>query len=1136
MVAAWALCIAMYAELQVTSNFSFLRGGSHPNELVSTSHIMGQTAIAVTDRNSFAGIVRAYREIKHIRDDNPHTKFRLIAGVRLDLQDGYSLLAYPKDREAFGRLCTLLSLGKMRAEKGACHIDFEDVKDHCRGSVFALIPPAQVAQTEIAHMRKMAKALPKPVYLAASAAYRGDDRAHIARLNNLANQVAARLLATNNVLYHSPKRRALQDVLTCIREKTTIDKAGFLLKPNGERHLKTPEEMADIFKDYEHALEATQEIAMLCQFDLSELKYEYPDETVPEGKTAQDYLEEIAWKGANWRYPKGVPDKIKINIENELKLIAQKNYAPYFLTVYDIVKYARTPQPDKGRFDEILCQGRGSAANSTVCYCLGITSVDPNEIDLLFERFITENRNEPPDIDVDFEHERREEVIQYIYERFGRHRAGLTATVITFRSRSAIREVGKAMGLTEDVTSAMASTVWGSWGTGGDKHLSESGLDFSDPYLIKVVELTRELIGFPRHLSQHVGGFVLTQRPLIETVPIGNAAMDDRTFIEWDKDDIDVLGILKVDVLALGMLTCIRKAFDLLRAHYGVDHNLASIPHDDQLVYDMICRADTLGTFQIESRAQMSMLPRLKPRKFYDLVIEVAIVRPGPIQGDMVHPYLRRRKGLEPIEMPSPAPEHGPPDELQRILQKTMGVPLFQEQAMRIAMEAAKFSPSELDELRHAMATFRRSGTIHTLEERMVKRMVERGYEEDFAQRCFNQIKGFSEYGFPESHSASFSLLVYVSCWLKHHYPEIFAAALLNAQPMGFYAPAQIVRDAKEHNVEIRPADINHSDWDYTLEPLEDEEQTLPDAPAPVAPEHRGKSINQRSKLWAALYPKRKWAIRVGLRQIDGFHKQYADQLVAARQQKPFTSIEDLQRRADLRLFDVERLADADTMQSMGMERRAAKWAARGLIPAKPLPLFDHANTSEQQEEQAAQLPTLRQSEQVFADYQFTRFSLKAHPLSFLREELQQRRLITAHDVRRRAHNRWASTSGLVLVRQRPGTAKGVVFVTLEDETGVTNVIVWKKILEKYRKVVMGAKLIEVHGQVQTEDNVMHLVARKLVDRTYWLEKLSDGFVRPSYAPADEVVSNVEYDSRVKPDTARHPRNVRVFPRSRDFH
>lgn len=1128
----------MYAELQTTSNYSFLCGGSHPSELVATAYIKALTAIAITDRNSFAGIVRAYREAKHIRESHESTSFRLIVGLRIDLEDGYSLLAYPRDRDAFGRLCTMLSIGKMRAAKGECHLQFQDVLEHCRNSIFALIPPPKFTQVDIIQLRKMAAALPKPVYLAASAHYCGDDKAHIAMLDSLAIQLGARLLATNDVLYHSPERRPLQDVLTCIREKKTIDKAGFLLQANAERHIKRPEEMARLFQGFERALHATLEIVQACQFDLSQLKYEYPEETVPEGKTAQDYLEEITWEGAAWRYPNGVPPKVTENIEKELRLIAQKQYAPYFLTVYDIVKYARTPQPDKGRLDEILCQGRGSAANSSVCFCLGITSVDPNEIDLLFERFITETRSDPPDIDVDFEHERREEVIQYIYERFGRHRAGLTATVITYRSRSAIREVGKVMGLTEDVTSAMASTVWGSWGErGGEQHLAQSGLDFDDPYLIRVIELTRELIGFPRHLSQHVGGFILTERPLIETVPIGNAAMDDRTFIEWDKDDIEVLGILKVDVLALGMLTCIRKAFDLLRMHYGKDYNLAKIPHDDQLVYDMICRADTLGVFQIESRAQMSMLPRLKPRRFYDLVIEVAIVRPGPIQGDMVHPYLRRRKGDEAIEYPAPDPRHGPPDELRKILEKTLGVPLFQEQAMRIAMDAAKFSPAELDELRHAMATFRRSGTIHELEARMVDRMVARGYTKDFAQRCFNQIKGFSEYGFPESHSASFSLLVYVSCWLKHHYPDVFAAALLNSQPMGFYAPAQIIRDAVEHNVEVLPADINHSNWDNELEAVLDEQEPNAAAPEPVLPEHHGKSINRKSSLWRQLYPPRKWALRTGLRQVDGMHKQYAEQLILARQQKHFSSVQDLHKRANLRIFDVEKLAEADAFRSIGLDRRQAKWDARALNRAKPLPLFEHAKALEQGEEQQVQLPAMRPSEHVVADYQALRFSLKAHPMSFLRESLKQRHILTAEDVKKLNNNRWASTAGVILVRQRPGTAKGVVFITLEDETGVTNLIVWKKVLEQYRETVMTAKFIEAHGQVQVEDNVMHIVVRKLIDRTHWLDQLSNQHMRATPAPADEVVSNIDYDSRAKPQSEhRHPRNVRVIPKSRDFH
>ena len=1122
----------MYAELQTTSNYSFLRGGSHPGELVATGYMKALTAIAITDRNSFAGIVRAHREARHIED------FKLVIGLRIDLDDNYSLLAYPKTRDAFGRLCTMLSIGKMRAEKGECHLQLQDVIDHCRDSIFALIPPEEITPADIQQLGRMAKSLPKPVYLAASALYQGNDRAHIAMLNSLSTQLSTRLLATNNVLYHDKSRRPLQDVITCIREKTTIDKAGFLLAANAERHLKRPEEMARLFEGFEHALDATLEITHACTFNLKELKYEYPEETVPKGKTAQEYLEEITWEGANWRYPDGIPDKIKANIQKEFKLIAHKEYAPYFLTVYDIVKYARTPQPDKGRFDEILCQGRGSAANSTVCYCLGITSVDPNELDLLFERFITENRNEPPDIDVDFEHERREEVIQYIYERFGRHRAGLTATVITYRSRSAIREVGKVMGLTEDVTSAMSSTVWGSWGANPDKHIDQSGLDFEDPYLLRVIELTRELIGFPRHLSQHVGGFVLTERPLIETVPIGNAAMDDRTFIEWDKDDIETLGILKVDILALGMLTCIRKAFDMLRTHYNIDHTLASIEHNDMPVYDMICRADTLGVFQIESRAQMSMLPRLLPRRFYDLVIEVAIVRPGPIQGDMVHPYLRRRKGLEAVEYPSPDPKSGPPDELEQILGKTLGVPLFQEQAMRIAMDAAKFTPKELDELRHAMATFRRSGTIHTLEERMVKRMVVRGYDEDFAQRCFNQIKGFSEYGFPESHSASFSLLVYVSCWLKHYHPDVFAAALLNSQPMGFYAPAQIIRDAAEHNIQILPVDINHSQWDYTLEPAPQTEYTpTPPDPKTLRNPPPGQAIDKKSLLWAALYPKKKWALRIGLRQVDGLHKRYAEQLIAARNQRKFTSVQDLHKRADLRIFDVEKLAEADAFRSIGLDRRQAKWDARALTRAKPLPLFDQASQAEQGEEQQAQLPKMRLSEHVIADYQALRFSLKAHPMSFLRESLAKRRITTADEIKKLPNNRWASTAGIILVRQRPGTANGVVFITLEDETGVTNLIVWSKVLEQYRKVVMTAKFVEVHGQVQTEDNVMHLVVRKLVDRTHWLENLSDQHMRNVHTPADEVVSNVDYDARIKPDTSpRHPRNVRVIPKSRDFH
>ena len=772
-----------YAELQVTSNFSFLRGGSHPGELAEAAAGNGLAAIAVTDRNSFAGIVRAHVAARA-------RGLRLVTGCRLDLQDGLNLLAWPKDRTAYGRLSTLLTLGKRRAVKGACELFLADVLAQADGSLFAVIPPetpdAEFAET----LNRLARQLPGPVYLAASRLYRSGDRHRLALLDDLATAAAVRRLATNDVHYHVPERRPLQDVVTCICGGLRIDEAGFALAANAERHIKPGRGMARLFRGFEHALAATMEIVAACTFSLDELRYEYPDEPVPPGKTPHQHLSDLAWEGARWRYPAGVPDRIRVAIRKELALIRELDYAPYFLTVHDIVAFARTPQAHNARHDEILCQGRGSAANSAVCYCLGITSVDPAEIDLLFERFVTRERQEPPDIDVDFEHERREEVIQYIYDRYGHHRAGIAATVICYRPRSAIREVGKVMGLSEDVTTAIAGTVWGSWGTEVErKRVQEAGLDPDDPLLNRAMELTAELIGFPRHLSQHVGGFVLTRGPLCETVPIGNAAMEDRTFIEWDKDDIDALGILKVDVLGLGMLSCIRRGFDLLDTHYGVHHTLASLPPDDQDVYDMICRADTLGVFQIESRAQMSMLPRLRPRNFYDLVIEVAIVRPGPIQGNMVHPYLRRRNGQEPVDFPAPDPAFGPPDELKAILGKTMGVPLFQEQAMRIAMTAAEFSPAELNELRHAMATFCRRGTIESLEEKMVARMIGRGYDPDFARRCLDQIKGFGEYGFPESHAASFALLVYVSCWLKHHYPDVFACALLNAQPMGFYAP-----------------------------------------------------------------------------------------------------------------------------------------------------------------------------------------------------------------------------------------------------------------------------------------------------------------------------------------------------------
>ncbi|MFP4004997.1 MAG: error-prone DNA polymerase, partial [Alphaproteobacteria bacterium] len=886
-----------YAELQIATNFSFLRGASHASELVERAKALGLEAIAVTDRASMAGMVRAHIAAKA-------SGLRLVAGCRLDPQDGPPLLCWPRDREAYGRLCRLLTLGQMRAEKGQCELFLDDIYALAEGQIFAVVPPEAGPDAAFeTQLTEIARALPAPPCLAANHLYRGDDRARLARLAHTARRCGTPLIATNDVHYHAPERRPLQDVLTCIREGCTIYEAGRRLNANAERHLKSGAEMARLFRGHEDALRRTLEIVRACTFSLDELKYEYPEEPAPPGRTPQEYLEEVTWQGAKERYPRGLPDKVRKSLEHELELIARLDYAPYFLTVLDIVSFAR----ERG----ILCQGRGSAANSAVCFCLGITAVDPNEIDLLFERFVSAERNEPPDIDVDFEHERREEVIQYIYERYGRDRAGIAATVICYRARSAIRDVGKAMGLTEDVTGALSGTVWGGHGGIEEKRVREAGLDPADAHLRRTLELAHELMGFPRHLSQHVGGFVLTRRPLSEVVPIGNAAMEDRTFVEWDKDDLDALGILKVDVLGLGMLTCIRKGFELLERHYGRRLTLATVPGEDPSVYDMLCKADSLGVFQVESRAQMNMLPRLRPRNFYDLVIEVAIIRPGPIQGDMVHPYLRRRNGEEKIDFPSPAPEHGPPDELKRILHKTMGVPLFQEQAMRIAIDAAQFTPDEANRLRHAMATFRRRGTIDRMRGMFIERMVKRGYERDFATRCFDQIEGFGEYGFPESHSASFAKLVYVSSWLKCHYPEVFACGLLNAQPMGFYAPAQIVRDAREHGVEVRPVDVNRSEWDCTLE---DREKGRP-------------------------------ALRLGMRQIDGMSETDAA-LIALARHRDFTSLRDLRAQANVSDAVLERLAAADAFRSMGLDRRQALWEIRALKAEAPLPLFEHADLS----------------------------------------------------------------------------------------------------------------------------------------------------------------------------------------------
>lgn len=1103
-----------YAELANTSNFSFLRGASHPADLVAQAIKLGHTGIGIADRNSVAGTARAYRTLRDLREHEDEAvrdasqRFQLVVGSRLVFADGtQDILAYPENKEGWGRLCRLLTLGKRRAEKGDCTLTLGDLLRHVRGLLLMVMPETGTAKLDDT-LNQLGKHAPGAVWLAASMGRKGDDHRRLSALLAHARQSKVPLLATNDVLYHNPKQRHLQDVVTCIREGCTLDEAGLRLEANAERHLKKPEEMARLFEDAPDTLEETQHILARIDFTLDQLAYTYPDEPVPPGRTAQDWLEELVWRHAPYRYYKtGVPEKVTRLLKDELTLIEQLDYAPYFLTIHEIVRVAQ----DKG----ILCQGRGSAANSAVCYVLGITSVDPAEHDLLFARFISSERKEPPDIDVDFEHERREEIIQHIYERYGRDRAGIAATVISYRPRSALREVGKALGLTEDVTARMAGTVWGSFGREvQDKHIKEAGLDPTNPIIHRVLKLAHQIMGFPRHLSQHVGGFVLTRDRLDTLVPVGNAAMKDRTFIEWDKDDIDALGLMKVDVLALGMLTCIRKGLDLLKDHKGLKLDMHDIKEGDQNVYDMLCRGESIGVFQVESRAQINMLPRLKPREFYDLVIQVAIVRPGPIQGDMVHPYLRRRNKEEEVVFPEPAPPHDP-DELRGVLGRTLGVPLFQEQAMKIAMVAAEFTPEQANGLRRAMATFRHVGTIHTFEQKMVEGMVKRGYERDFAERCFNQIKGFGEYGFPESHAASFAKLVYISSWIKHYHPAVFACSLLNSQPMGFYAPAQIVRDAQENHVEVRKVDINHSQWDNTLEP-EDAELTL----------------------------------RLGFRQVDGFHEEWAERLVKARERN-YESTEDLWQRARLPHRALKLLSEADAFRSTGMDRREALWAVRRLPDDNPLPLFEAANRHELSTEPDANLPDMKLSEHVVADYQTIRLSLKAHPMALLRNHFDAQKILTCQHVADARDGTFVKTAGVVLIRQRPGKGNAI-FITLEDETGIVNVVLWASRFEQFRRVVMGAKLMQVMGHVQkSKEGVIHLMATSLQDRTDDLQSLStlhaasnslaraDEVIRPVLSRADSVKGGLVRDARaqdVVPSRGAHPRNVRIIPKSRDFH
>ena len=1130
---------AAYAELQAVSNFSFLRGASHADELVECAAALGLAAIGIADRDTLAGAVRAHVAAKA-------AGLRLLVGARFDLACGLSLLCYPRDRAAYGRLCRLLTLGQRRAAKGGCVLHRDDVMAHAEGQVLIALPPDRLdeeageedSEPFGAALAALRRRHAGPLYLAAHMLYRGDDRSRLNRLAALAERHEVPLIATNDVHYHTRERRPLQDVLTAIRERTTVTQAGWRLAANAERHLKSGAEMARLFRDHEDAVARTLEIVRLCTFSLDELAYEYPEEPVPAGSTPQQHLEALTWEGAARCYPGGILAKVRRALTHELGLIAELGYAPYFLTVYDIVHFAKER--------DILCQGRGSAANSAVCYCLGITAVDPAQIDLLFERFVSRERREPPDIDVDFEHERREEVIQYIYGRYGRDRAGLAATVISYRGRSAARDVGKAMGLSEDTCRAFAGAIRDLHHDGASavvRRLGEAGLDLADPLLRQTVALAGELIGFPRHLSQHVGGFVLTRGPLEEIVPIGNGAMKERTFVEWDKDDLEALGLMKVDVLGLGMLTCIRKAFELLAQHKGLHLTLASVPQDDPKVYDMLCRADTIGVFQIESRAQMNMLPRLKPRRFYDLVIEVAIVRPGPIQGDMVHPYLRRRDGLEEVIYPAPASEHGPPDELRRVLEKTLGVPLFQEQAMRVAIEAAQFTPDEADALRRAMATFRRRGTLGQLKERMVGRMVARGYEPELAERCFRQIEGFGDYGFPESHAASFALLAYVSSWLKCHHPDAFACALLNAQPMGFYAPAQIVRDAREHGVEVRPVDVNASGWDNSLEEAEEGAGEGHRSPGsshlPLSPSPRRAEGGRGGATQSPSPPRRGGegrgeegegrraeccALRLGMRQIGSLHQEDAARIVDTRD-TPYPDVAALHRRAGIPVAAIETLAAADAFRSAGLARREALWQARALAKAPPLPLFEAADQRDAGSEPAVTLPAMADGEQVVEDYRTLRLSLRAHPLSFLRERLAARSVLPAEALLRAQDGDRAAAAGLVLVRQRPGSAKGVIFMTLEDESGTVNIVVWPNILEKYRPAVLGGRLALVRGRVQRAGDIVHLVAAHLEDLTHWLDLLT-----PDQGAA---LRGGRRWPAVNP--AHHPRNQRVIPNSRDF-
>ncbi|GAK72751.1 error-prone DNA polymerase [Agrobacterium rubi TR3 = NBRC 13261] len=1029
-----------YAELQVTTHFSFLRGASSATELFETAKSLGIDAIGVVDRNSLAGIIRALVASRA-------TGLRLVVGCRLDLQDGMSILVYPTDRAAYSRLTRLITLGKGRGGKNNCILHWDDVMTYADGMIGILIPDL-ADDTCALQLRKMAEVFGAQAYVSLCLRRRPNDQLRLHDLSNMATRHKVKTVVTNDVLFHEPGRRQLQDIVTCIRTKSTIDDVGFERERHADRYLKPPEEMERLFPRYPEALRRTMEIVDQCRFSLEELTYQYPEEAIVPGKDAQQSLEHYVWECVPDRYPEGMPPDVLATVRHELDLIKTMKYAPYFLTVFSIVQFARS--------QGILCQGRGSAANSAVCYILGVTSIDPSTNDLLFERFISQERDEPPDIDVDFEHERREEVIQWIYKTYTREKAALCATVSRYRAKGAIRDVGKVLGLPEDVIKALSSGMW-SWSEEvSDRNVRELNLNPDDRRLKLTLQLAQQLMGAPRHLGQHPGGFVLTHDRLDDLVPIEPATMEDRQIIEWDKDDVEALKFMKVDVLALGMLTCMSKAFDLIREHKNDDLDLATITQEDAATYAMIRKADTLGTFQIESRAQMAMLPRLKPRTFYDLVVQVAIVRPGPIQGDMVHPYLRRREGKEKVEYPTP--------ELEAVLGKTLGVPLFQESAMRVAMVCAGFTGGEADQLRKSMATFKFTGGVSRFKEKLVSGMVRNGYTAEFAEKTFSQLEGFGSYGFPESHAASFALIAYASNYIKCHFPDVFCAALLNSQPMGFYAPAQIVGDARVHGVEIRPVCINRSRWDCTLEPIGNTDRH---------------------------------AVRLGMRMVKGLAASDAARIVAARMNDGFSSVDDMWRRSGVPAASLVELAEADAFRpSLQLERRDALWSIKALRD-EPLPLFAAAADREQksiaeQAEPEVELRQMTEGHNVVADYGHVGLTLREHPMAFLRESLTKRSMVTCEDAMSARDGRWVYTAGLVLVRQKPGSAKGVMFITIEDETGPANVVVWPSLFEKRRRVVLGASMMAINGRIQREGEVVHLVAQQLFDLSADLSGLAD--------------------------------------------